>query len=78
MRTGTSGKQDKARRQMLSEVKEGDKVVTTGGIHGTISSLSDATVTLRVDPKVKLTIDRGNIARILGGDGEGNDKAKSA
>ena len=57
-------KQEKTRRAMLGAVKVGDDVVTSGGIHGTISSLSDTTVTLRVDAKLKLTLDRANIARL--------------
>lgn len=57
-------KQEKTRRAMLAAIKEGDKVVTSGGIHGTISSLTESTVKLRVDNQVKLTFDRQNIARI--------------
>lgn len=59
-------KQEKTRRAMLAAIKEGDKVVTSGGIHGTISSLNEHTVKLRVEGQVKLTIDRQNIARIGG------------
>jgi len=59
-------KQEKARRAMLGAIKEGDKVVTSGGIHGTISSLNEHTVKLRVDGQIKLTIDRQNIGRIGG------------
>ena len=59
-------KQEKARRAMLDAIKEGDKVVTSGGIHGTISSLSEDTVSLRIESKVKITVDRQNIGRVLG------------
>jgi preprotein translocase subunit YajC len=58
-------KQEKARRQMLAAIKVGDEVVTSGGLHGTIASLTEATVTLRVD-KVKMVFDRANIARVTG------------
>ena len=59
-------KQEKARQSMLGSLREGQKVVTSGGIHGTVSSLNEQTVSLRVDPKVKLTVERQNVARILG------------
>ena len=35
---------------MLSQLKTGDKVVTTGGLRGTIISLKDDAVTVRVPP----------------------------
>jgi len=65
-------KQDKQRKEMLGALKVGDKVVTTGGIHGKVSSLNEQTVTLNVDAKVKLTFDRQNIGRI----GAGEDQAQ--
>jgi preprotein translocase subunit YajC len=68
-------KQEKQRKAMLAAVKEGDKVVTSGGIHGTISSLTEEKAVLRVDQKVKLTVDRHNIARRLDGD-ETKDKTR--
>lgn len=60
-------KQEKARRAMLGAIKKGDKVATSGGIHGTISNLAEDTVTLRVD-NIKMTVDRTAIARVLGSD----------
>ena len=57
-------KQEKQRKAMLSAINVGDKVVTSGGIHGKISSMNDQTVTLSVDQKIKLTFDRQNIARV--------------
>ncbi|MEM7204666.1 MAG: preprotein translocase subunit YajC [Planctomycetota bacterium] len=57
-------KQEKARREMLGALKVGDRVVTSGGMHGQVSTLTDEVVTLRVDPKLKLTFDRANIARV--------------
>lgn len=57
-------KQEKQRKEMLSAIKVGDKVVTSGGMHGKISSMTDQTVTLTVDAKVKLTFDRQNVGRV--------------
>jgi len=67
-------KQEKAKRAMLAAVKVGDSVVTTGGIHGKIASLSDSTITISIDSKFMLTIDRANVGRVVTDDAE-QDKA---
>ncbi|MNG41985.1 preprotein translocase subunit YajC [compost metagenome] len=47
---------------MLKALKKGDKVVTIGGLHGTIMEISDDIVVLRVNDVTKLTFDRGSIS----------------
>lgn len=42
-------KQRKLRQQMLASIKRGDRIVTTGGVIGTITDLTDSEMTLRVD-----------------------------
>jgi preprotein translocase subunit YajC len=54
-------KRAKQRNAMLASLKKGDKVVTIGGVHGTIQDLSDDTVTLRIAHNVNVTFDRGAI-----------------
>lgn len=54
-------KRQKQRNQMLSELKKGDKVITIGGLHGTIAELTDDTVVLRVNDVTKLTFDRSAV-----------------
>ena len=52
-------------QQMLSELKTGDKVVTSGGLKGTIFSMKDDSVTLRVPPdNLKLDVTRGSIVSV--------------
>jgi preprotein translocase subunit YajC len=58
-------KQRREREGMLAAVKKGDRVVTTSGIHGTVTGLSDQTVTLRVADNVKLEFDRAALGRIV-------------
>lgn len=60
-------KQEKQRRAMLGAVQKGDKVVTSGGIHGTITNMGEDTITLRVD-NIKMTVDRSAIGRVINGD----------
>ena len=58
-------RRDKKVKDMLSSLKQGDRVRTIGGIYGTISSIKDDTVILLVGPdKVKLVFARGAIAQV--------------
>ena len=58
-------KQKKDREAMLNAVKKGDRVVTTGGLHGTVVGLNEQTVTLKVADSVKLDFDRTALGRIV-------------
>ena len=50
---------------MLSELKNGDKIVTSGGLRGTIVSLKDDAVILRVPPdNLKLEISRASVVSV--------------
>lgn len=63
-------------QKMLSELKTGDKVVTNGGIHGTIIALRDDYVHLRVPPdNLRLEFTRGSISSVsTGEEAAGNAK----
>src|SRR4030095_7835557 len=58
-------KQKREREDMLRTVKRGDRVVTSSGLHGTVASLDDETVTVRVTEQVRLVFDRSAIGRIV-------------
>lgn len=58
-------KRAKEREKMLSNIEKGDKVVTSGGIHGIIAGLDEKTVLLQVSETVKLKVDRTAIANVL-------------
>ncbi len=55
-------KKAKEHQAMLGELKKGDKVVTSGGIHGTITKVDDTDVTMEVADKVRIKVTRSNIA----------------
>ena len=63
-------KQRQDRDRMLAAIKRGDKVVTTSGMFGTVTNLSDKTVTLRVADQVKLEFERAAIGRVVEVQGE--------
>ncbi len=58
-------KRNKERNAMLASLKKGDKVITIGGVHGTIQDLTDNTVTLRIAHNVNVTFDRGAINSVV-------------
>ena len=62
--------QKRERERLLAAIKRGDRVVTSSGMHGTVTGLDDATVTLRVADQVKITFDRGAVARVVEAQGE--------
>ena len=50
---------------MLGNLKNGDRVITSGGIHGTIVSLKDDYIVLRVPPEqVKLELQRSAVTTV--------------
>jgi len=57
-------KKQKTRTLMLNQVKKGDKIVTIGGLHGTIAEITDDVVVLRVTDTTKLTFDRSAISTV--------------
>jgi preprotein translocase subunit YajC len=48
--------------EMLRNLKNGDKVITNGGIYGTIVGLEDDSVQLRIAEQVKIKLSRAAIA----------------
>lgn len=59
-------KRDRERREMLSSLSKGDRVVTNGGMCGTIVGLNDRTVVLKIseDPLTKVEFLRQAIAQV--------------
>lgn len=55
-------KKQQTRNNMLNALQKGDKIVTIGGLHGTIMELTDDIVVLRVNDVTKLTFDRNAIS----------------
>ncbi len=63
---------EKERQELLKRLKKNDHVITTGGIHGVVTSVKDDEVTLKVDEaqNVKIRFARSAIAGIVGEGGE--------
>ena len=62
----TQQRRQKKWQQMLSELKSGDKIVTTGGLRGVIFSVKDDALVIRVAPdNIKLEVTRQAIASVI-------------
>lgn len=62
-------------QQMLNELKTGDKVVTTGGIRGTIIALKDDSLHLRVPPdNLRIEVTRASVATVTTEDAQVSTK----
>ena len=60
-------KQEKERRAMLDALKKRDRVVTGGGLIGSVADLRDDEVTLRIseNPDVKVRVRRSSVVEVL-------------
>ena len=66
-------KRAKEREKMLGAVKKGDKIITAGGLHGTVAGMDEKTLLIQVADNVKLKFDRSAVASIVR-EGEGEVK----
>jgi preprotein translocase subunit YajC len=61
-----NSKKQKEHQQMLTELKKGDEVVTTGGIIGKISGLTDKEITLQIQEGVRIRVTRASVQGLYG------------
>jgi len=62
-------KRQKEHEEMLKALERGDRVVTAGGVHGTVVGLADDVVTLEIasagKERVRVKVDRPRIERLV-------------
>lgn len=59
-------KKAKAHKQLLGALKKGDRVVSSGGLHGLVTGITDDVVTMEIAPKVRVKVTRGSISGVAG------------
>ena len=67
-------KKQKETQKMLEALKRGDRVVTIGGIHGTITSVREKTVVVKVDDTTRIEFSRSAVSSIEAAAKEKEDK----
>ncbi len=55
-------KKQKEHREMLNSLKKGDRIITSGGLHGRITGITETTLTLEIADKVRVKVSRGHVA----------------
>lgn len=65
-----ANKQRKKTQEMLSSVKKGDRVMTSGGIYGTVQGVEAEVVYLKIAENVKVKVARSSISGIVTGETE--------
>lgn len=58
-------KRAREHRELVSSVGVGDRVVTIGGVHGTVRSVDEETIRLEVGPSADLTVAKQAVSRRL-------------
>jgi len=58
-------KKRKETERMLSALKKGDRIVTIGGIYGTIQTVKESTIIIKVDDNVKLEFSRSSVSNVV-------------
>ena len=58
-------KRQKATANMQSELRRGDRIVTIGGLHGTVDAVDDATIYITVADGTRMQFERQAVARVV-------------
>lgn len=57
-------KKQKEAKKMIEAVKKGDKIVTIGGVHGTVHAVKEGTVVVKVDDDCKIEFSKSAVATV--------------
>jgi len=56
--------QQKKHKEMIQSIQKGDKVVSSGGIHGKITQIKDLTIKMKVSEKTEIELEKGMIRKV--------------
>ncbi len=57
-------KKTREHRDMVNSLKKGDRIITSGGIHGRITGVADTTLTVEISDKVRIKVTRGSVSAL--------------
>ena len=60
-------KRQKERDKMLSSVEKGDKIISVGGVHGTVVGLEEKTLLVQIADNVKVKLEKSAISAVVRG-----------
>lgn len=61
-------KRMKEHRKMVEELKKGDRIITGGGIYGTVEGVTQNTLTVKIAEGTKVKITKHSVAAVLKGE----------
>jgi len=64
-------RRDKEQKAMLSAIEKGDAIVTTGGIHGKVTGVTDDVLTVEIAQNVRVKLSRSAVASRIASKTEG-------
>jgi preprotein translocase subunit YajC len=67
-------RQQKQHREMLSQIRRGDQVVTQGGVHGRVTGIADDVLTVEIADRVRVKVDRSAVTRRSAAAGAAEEK----
>ena len=66
-------KKQKNQQKMIDELEKGGRIVTSGGIHGTITNLKDDVIVVKIADNVRVEMSRSAVSRIRDDDSDKSD-----
>ncbi|MFA5072776.1 MAG: preprotein translocase subunit YajC [Nitrospirota bacterium] len=63
-------KKMKEHRKMVEDLKKGDRVVTAGGMYGTVENTTPSTLTIKIAEGVKVKVTRSSVSTVVTGEEE--------
>ncbi len=57
-------KKQKSQQKMIDDLTKGDKIVTSGGIHGVITTMKDDVITVKIADNVRVDMSRSAVSRV--------------
>lgn len=64
-------RREKETKAMLLQIEKGDGIVTTGGLHGRVTGVTDDVLTIEIAPTVRVKVSRSAVASRTAGKAEG-------
>ena len=58
-------RREQERRDLINNIKTGDRIVFSGGILGTVTNVKESTFVVRIAEKVKIEVSRGAVSTVL-------------
>jgi preprotein translocase subunit YajC len=70
-------KKQKEHKQMIDNLKKGDRIITSGGLYGRVTGVAETALTVEIADKVRVKISRGHVGAVLQAGAEPKETAET-